>query len=49
MQDINNCLVINPGQLSDDTARGSFGRVIITPSSETKSLNNLIACQIIKI
>lgn len=48
-QDLNNCVVINPGQLSDVTSRGTFGRVVITPNTDVKALNNFVGCQIIKI
>lgn len=45
------CLVINPGSMCDDnSAHGTFSRLVITPSTdEAMTLNSIIGCQIIKI
>lgn len=49
-QDLNNCLVVNPGQLTENAVRGTFGRLVITPASvDQKALNTFMACQIIKL
>lgn len=50
LQDLNSCLVVNPGQLTENAVRGTFGRLVITPASaEQKALNSFMACQIIKL
>lgn len=52
LQDLNSCLVINPGQLTvygGESTRGTFGRLVITPTHDYKTLSNYLACQIIKI
>lgn len=49
-QDLSNCLVVNPGQLTEGNARGTFGRLVITPTTENqKALISFMACQIIKL
>lgn len=44
------CLVLNPGSMYENSARGTFSRLVVTPSTDEKvSLNSIIGCQIIKI
>lgn len=48
----NGCLIINPGSMWENqtSTNGTFSRLIVTPNSDdTTSLNNIIACQIMKI
>lgn len=45
------CFVLNPGSMCDNnSAHGTFSRLIITPSSDdATALNSIIGCQIIKV
>lgn len=45
------CLVLNPGSMYENSANGTFSRLVITPkdTSSANTLNNIIGCQIIKI
>lgn len=46
----NGCLVLNPGPMCENTSNGTFSRLIVTPAAdESTSLNNIIACQIVKL
>lgn len=49
----NGCLVVNTGSMCDNqtSANGTFSRLIVTSTSDddTTSLNNIIACQILKV
>lgn len=46
----NGCLVLNPGPMCEKSTNGTFSRLVVTPATDdTTSLNNIIACQIIKI
>lgn len=44
------CLVLNPGSMYENSANGTFGRLVIAPQNTANAaLNNIIGCQIIKI
>lgn len=44
------CLVLNPGSMYENSANGTFGRLVITPKNDGSApLNSIIGCQIIKI
>lgn len=49
-KDINGCLVLNPGRLTDKKSRGTFARLVITPPNRDETnLSNYVACQVIKV
>lgn len=49
IRDINSCLCINPGRLSDGNESGTFARLKINPpSNKDTTLFNYAACQIVK-
>jgi len=47
---VNDCLVINPGRLSDKKG-GTFARFLVAPSAPGKAANmfNSVACQVKRI
>ncbi|XP_031640662.1 DNA polymerase alpha subunit B [Contarinia nasturtii] len=48
----NGCLILNPGSMWDNqsSTNGTFSRLVVTPANDdTTSLNNIIACQIMKV
>uniref|UniRef100_T1GQV8 DNA polymerase alpha subunit B n=1 Tax=Megaselia scalaris TaxID=36166 RepID=T1GQV8_MEGSC len=48
IRDINNCLTINPGRLTDAKG-GTFARMMINPPKEGDKLMNYVACQVRRI
>lgn len=48
IRDVNGCLAINPGKLTDKTG-GTFARFVVYPPKEETSPFNYMACQIMKV
>lgn len=50
LQDVDGCICINPGHLSDHASgEGTFARVVVyPPEAETAAPFNYVVCQVVK-